>query len=191
VSHGPGCASRPRIHHDRKSAFRQRHAGTPGKSGRECLCHEGQCGAGTGDKRANSGLAACSSVWPPRRLAGNRRPKRPDGTPERDPGPFNAHSPDGRGSGLVQHVLRSPARIPAVESSRRDLCAAPASVKRCTLSRVSGERRKKIDGSWEFCVTGAKVRAALHFSLAPIRRCRLSASCATATRPFRAKPSGA
>jgi hypothetical protein len=33
---------------------------------------------------------------------------------ERDPRPFNAHSPDGRGSGLVQHVLRSPARIPAI-----------------------------------------------------------------------------
>src|SRR5580765_3153231 len=32
----------------------------------------------------------------------------------RDPGPFNAHNPDGGRSGLVQHVLRSPARIPAI-----------------------------------------------------------------------------
>jgi hypothetical protein len=74
-------------------------------------------------------LAAAAIGWQPHR-------KRLDGTPEKDPGRFNAHSPDGGGSGLVQHVLRSPARIPAVESPRRGLCAAPASVKRCTLSCV-------------------------------------------------------
>jgi hypothetical protein len=37
-------------------------------------------------------------------------------------------------------------------------------------------------------VIGAEPRALSHFSLAPIRRCGLSASCATANRPFRAKP---
>ena len=52
--------------------------------------------------------------WLRRRLAPNRRPKRPNRTPARDPGPFNAHNPDGGRSGLVQHVLRSPARIPAI-----------------------------------------------------------------------------
>jgi transposase len=40
-------------------------------------------------------------------------------------------------------------------------------------------------------VRGAKVRALLHFSLAPIRRRGLSASCAAVTRPFRAEPSRA
>ncbi len=54
--------------------------------------------------------------------------------PTKGPGPFNAHSQDGGGSGLVQHVLCSPARIPAADHSRRGLCAAPASIKRCTLS---------------------------------------------------------
>jgi hypothetical protein len=48
---------------------------------------------------------------------------------------FNAHNPGGRGSGLVQPVFRSPARIPAAESTRRGLCAAPPSEKRYTLSR--------------------------------------------------------
>jgi hypothetical protein len=40
-------------------------------------------------------------------------------------------------------------------------------------------------------VRGAKVRALLHFSLAPIRRRGLSTSCADVTRPFRAEPSRA
>ena len=39
-------------------------------------------------------------------------------------------------------------------------------------------------------VIGAKPRAPPHFSLAPIRRRGLSASCAAAARPFRAEPSG-
>jgi hypothetical protein len=34
---------------------------------------------------------------------------------------FNAHSPGDGGSGLVQPVFRSPARIPAAESTRRGL----------------------------------------------------------------------
>jgi hypothetical protein len=40
-------------------------------------------------------------------------------------------------------------------------------------------------------VSGAKPRALPHFFPAPIRRRGLSASCAAATRPFRAEPSGA
>jgi hypothetical protein len=53
-----------------------------------------------------------------------------------DPGPFNAHSTDGGGSGLVQHVLRLPARTPPWNPHERELCAAPVSVKRCTLSHI-------------------------------------------------------
>src|ERR1017187_8373865 len=45
-------------------------------------------------------------------------------------------SPGGGGRGLVQHVLRSPERIPALGSTRKGPCAAPASVKRCTISRL-------------------------------------------------------
>ena len=40
-------------------------------------------------------------------------------------------------------------------------------------------------------VRGAKVWVASHFSLAPIRRHRLSASCAADSQSFRAKPSRA
>jgi hypothetical protein len=63
-------------------------------------------------------------------MAPSRHPKRPDGMPTKGPGPFNAHSQDGGGSGLVQHVLCSPARIPAADPSRSGPCAAPASIKR-------------------------------------------------------------
>ena len=38
------------------------------------------------------------------------------------------------GGAFVQHVLCSPARIPAADPPRSGLCAAPASIKRCTLS---------------------------------------------------------
>ena len=48
-----------------------------------------------------------------------------------------------------------------------------------------------INGLWIAAVIGAKPRALPHFSLAPIRRGGLSASCAAATRPFRAEPSRA
>jgi hypothetical protein len=142
VSHGLGCASRHRIHHDRKSAFRRRHAGTPEKSGREYLCREGRLGDGAGTKETNPEWAACSGAWLPRRLPPRRRPTPPDDTTASGPGPFNAHSSDAGASGLVQHVLRSPPRIPAVESSRRGPCAAPASVKRCTLSHSFRERNR-------------------------------------------------
>src|SRR5271165_739700 len=53
------------------------------------------------------------------------------------PGAFNAHSSGDGGSGLVQPVFRSPARIPAAETTRRGLCAAPPSEKRYTLSRIN------------------------------------------------------
>ena len=57
----------------------------------------------------------------------------PDGS-----GPIQrrTHSTDGGGSGLVQHVLRLPARTPPWNPHERELCAAPVSVKRCTLSHI-------------------------------------------------------
>jgi hypothetical protein len=46
------------------------------------------------------------------------------------PGAFNAHNPGDGGSGLVQPVFRSPARIPAAESTQRTVRRA---AKRKTL----------------------------------------------------------
>src|SRR5208283_650488 len=60
----------------------------------------------------------------------------PVGTSAKDAAAFNTHSPGCGGSGLAQQVFRSPARIPAAESRRHGLCAAPASEKRYSLSRV-------------------------------------------------------
>jgi hypothetical protein len=40
----------------------------------------------------------------------------PEGASAKDATAFNTHSPGGGGSGLAQHVFRSPARIPATES---------------------------------------------------------------------------
>src|SRR5260370_42306785 len=54
----------------------------------------------------------------------------------KSPGASNPHSPSDGGSGLVQPVFRSPARIPPAESTRKGLCAAPPSEKRYTLSLV-------------------------------------------------------
>jgi hypothetical protein len=48
-------------------------------------------------------------------MAPNHRPDCLDGAPAKDPGAFNTHSPGGGGSGLVQHIFRLPARIPALE----------------------------------------------------------------------------
>src|ERR1700719_4648979 len=50
---------------------------------------------------------------------------------------FNAHNPGDGGSGLVQPVFRSPARIPAAQATRRGLCTAPPSEKRYTLSHIN------------------------------------------------------
>src|SRR6266404_6308789 len=59
-------------------------------------------------------------------------PRRPT---SKRPGAFNAHNPGDGGSGLVQPVFRSPARIPSAESTRKGLCAAPPSEKRYTFKR--------------------------------------------------------
>jgi hypothetical protein len=65
---------------------------------------------------------------------GLNQPKCPGSAPATDPAAFNAHRPGAGASGLVQHVFHLPARIPIAEPPRRDLCAAPPSEKRCTLS---------------------------------------------------------
>jgi hypothetical protein len=45
-------------------------------------------------------------------------PECPEGASAKDAVVFNTHSPGGGGSGLAQHVFRSPARIPATESRK-------------------------------------------------------------------------
>src|SRR5215469_9345688 len=52
---------------------------------------------------------------------------------------FNTHS-SARGSGLVQHVFRSPARLPAPAEAHGGACAAPPSEKRYSLSWVRALR---------------------------------------------------
>jgi hypothetical protein len=51
-------------------------------------------------------------------MAPNPCSERPKRRPTRKPAVFNAHSPGGGGSGLVQPVFRSPARAPEAESMR-------------------------------------------------------------------------
>ena len=63
-----------------------------------------------------------------------------------------------------------------------DGSGCPIDEKAC-LKFVNG-----INNIIDYKVTGAKSRAPPHFSLAPIRRRGLSASCAAAARPFRAEP---
>src|SRR5215467_15631061 len=48
---------------------------------------------------------------------------------------FNTHS-SARGSGLVQHVFRSPARLPAPAEAHGGACAAPPSEKRYSLPAI-------------------------------------------------------
>jgi hypothetical protein len=52
-----------------------------------------------------------------------------------DAAAIKTHSPGRGGSGLAQHVFRSPARIPATEPQWEGLCAAPPSEKRSTFKR--------------------------------------------------------
>ena len=89
--------------------------------------------AGPRTKGPNPIFADCLKA----QLAGpnppNHGPECPDVCSTRVPEAFNTHSQDGRGSGSVQDVLRSLARIPAAESRRKGLCAAPANVKRSTF----------------------------------------------------------
>src|SRR5438270_376380 len=91
--------------------------------------------------RARAGYADRSRVWLARRMAPDRHP----GCPGAPPANVRGHSTPitlRRGSGLVQPVFRSPARVPPAESTRKVLCAAPPSEKRYTLSdiRISGTR---------------------------------------------------
>jgi hypothetical protein len=78
----------------------------------------------------------CSEAQLPGPHSPNHRPECLNVCSTPVPEAFNTHRHDGRGSGLVQDVLRSLARIPAVESRQRGLCAAPTNVKRSTFPRV-------------------------------------------------------
>jgi hypothetical protein len=68
---------------------------------------------------------------------GLNQPRCHDSAPATNPAAYNAHKPAGA-SGLVQHVFHSPARIPVAEPPRGDLCAAPPSEKRYSLSSNVG-----------------------------------------------------
>jgi hypothetical protein len=135
--------------------FRPRAAGTPGKAGRRCLCREGLWSTGQEPNGQNAGSVGCLRASLPRRAAPNHRLNGPDSTPTKSPVPFNAHSQGGGGCGSVQHVLRSPARILAAGCPRGRLCAAPASVKRCTLSwRRLLQGRVVLSGDQKGCQMG-------------------------------------
>ena len=86
-------------------------------------------------KQSDPGCADRSKVWLARRMAPGRHPGCPGAPPANVRGAFNAHNPGDGGSGLVQPVFRSPARIPSAESTRKGLCDAPPSEKRYTFKR--------------------------------------------------------
>src|SRR6202030_4854033 len=62
------------------------------------------------------------------------------------PGAFNAHNPGDGGSGLVQPVFRSPARIPAAESTPED-CAPRRQAKNSIRYRLGRSGAADLDGS--------------------------------------------
>jgi hypothetical protein len=81
-------------------------------------------------KQSDPGYADRSKVWLAGRTAPDRHPGCPGAPTSKSPGAFNAHNPGDGGSGLVQPVFRSPARIPAAESTQRTVRRA---AKRKTL----------------------------------------------------------
>jgi hypothetical protein len=127
-----GCQT----HHDPGPTFQPRDASAPARSGCGCSYRDRHCHAGPRTKAPNPIFSDCSKAQSPGPNPPNYRPEYPDAFSTRVPEAFNTHRQDGRGSGLVQGVLRSTARIPAAESRRRGLCAAPANVKRSAFPRV-------------------------------------------------------
>jgi hypothetical protein len=110
--------------------FRPREGETPGEPGRDRLGREDCWRAGTTVRLQNPGRDERSATRRASRIASYSRSKRLKRRPSKDPAAFNAHSPRDRGSGLVQPVFRSPARISDAESTRYGPCAAPPSEKR-------------------------------------------------------------
>jgi hypothetical protein len=133
----PALAYRCQTHHDPGATFQPRKASTPASSGCGCLFRDHRRPAGLRPKAPNPIFSDCSKAQLPGPHSPNHRPECPNVRSTPVPEAFNTHRHDGRGSGLVQDVLRSPARIPAAESRRRGLCAAPANVKRSTLCGFS------------------------------------------------------
>jgi hypothetical protein len=130
-------ACRCQTHHDPGPTFQPRDASAPARSGCGCSYRDRHCHAGPRNKAPNPIFSDCSKAQSPGPNPPNYRPECPDVFSSRVPEAFNAHRQDSRGSGLVQDVLRSPARIPAAESPRRGLCATPANVKRSAFSRIA------------------------------------------------------
>jgi hypothetical protein len=86
------------------------------------------------------------------------------------PGAFNAHNPGDGGSGLVQPVFRSPARIPAAESTQRTVRRA---AKRKTLYVIMRENRNARAGCADLMVTANVI---LEFRLCDLIGTRLPAA---------------
>jgi hypothetical protein len=104
------------------------------------LCSDSHRSPQTGSKPSDPSCHDREKVQLPQFLPSICRPESPDEASAEDPAAFNAHSPSGTGSGLVQHVFRSPARIQQPIPAER-LCGAPPSEKRSTLSRIKlGDR---------------------------------------------------
>ena len=127
---GPRSASRFRIHHDPGSACQPHEAEWSARPRCRRLRRNDHRRARTGAKGTNPGSADRFKAWLPKEatptvpfLAGSA--SRIDQMAHRrgDPPAFNAHSRCDRGSGLVQHVFRLPARPPPV-------CVHPAIVRR-------------------------------------------------------------
>jgi hypothetical protein len=135
---GPDCLIAP--------AMQQPKA--PARPGRGRLRRERHRRSGARAKQSDPGYADRSKVWLARRMAPDRHPGCPGRPTSKRPGAFNAHNPGDGGSGLVQPVFRSPARIPSAESTRKGLCAAPPSEKRYTLSGLGpAPMTRYIEGS--------------------------------------------
>ena len=99
---------------DRRSDRDQ--AEPPAGSGWRRLRRDGHGRRRTGAKQPNPGCDDRSKARLGRPMPARCPPECPDGASAKDAAAFNAHSPGGGGSGLAQHVFRSPARIPATES---------------------------------------------------------------------------
>ena len=148
MSRGPAFAYRYQTHRDPGPTFHPREARTPARPGCGCSYRDHDRHAGPRNNAPNPIFSDCSKA----QLAGqnppNYRPEYPNVFSARGREAFNAHRQDGRGSGLVQDVLCSPARTPAAESRRPGLCAAPANIKRSTFSRVIAPLRTASSREW-------------------------------------------
>jgi hypothetical protein len=111
VSRGPKSASRSQIHHDPGSPVQPCKAELPARSGCRRLRGDSLGRRRTGAKQPNPGCVDRSKARSGPPMPARRPPTGPEATSAKDDAAFNTHSLGGGGSGLAQHVFRSPARI--------------------------------------------------------------------------------